>query len=337
MQYIDLSGYMFSGKAAVSDLLREFNGIHLPNNRSEFDLIRMAHGLSDLKSSLDNWSWTRSDSAIREFIRLAKILERTPSGISRLYQVGFCYGERYPGFLEASNKFINSITDAEWEIKWPYEVLTLSPWSVFLLKITSNLKKQHSWSSINYHLISGNNFIEAAKEYVSFLLSSGVDLNQYHSIVTHNALEPTNPAAGFCFFDNIKSIVVDRDVRDIYMTGSTYSKGFNDIVPLYSRIIGSFDIDIFIKRQKILRDKTNYNYNKNILRIKFEDLVLNYQNVVPNIYDFLDMESSSHVNKLKYFNPEDSKKNVGLWNTAEDIYSENIKKLEQELPDLCYQ
>jgi hypothetical protein len=337
IKVLDLSGYMFSGKSAVSDLISEFDGFSVPYYRTEFDLIRIPHGLMDLKIALDNWSWIRSDSALREFMRLTTIMGRTPRGFfQKLFQTGFGYENHYPSFNKITQKFIKNITDDSWEIKWPYETASLCPWDIALLKVSSKLKRQHAWPEIHYRLCSGDEFKKYSREYISTLLSINCDKNS-HTTVTHNMLEPYDPSSGFCFFDNIKSIVVDRDVRDIYITGSTHSDGFNDMVPLYSKIIGAFDIDIFIQRQNILRNKTNYNKNQNVLRIQFEDLILNYETTVNKVFDFLEISSKDHVNKMKSFIPEKSAENVGLWRNAPNYLKENVQKIEQYLPDLCYQ
>jgi hypothetical protein len=335
MKFLDLTGYMFSGKAAFSDLLKEFAGFHIPHYRSEFDLIRIPHGLGDLKKAYENWSWVGSDSAIREFEKLTRILSRSPRGYQKLFQTGFHYEKNFPGFTVKTEKFIEDLTDNSWKMKWPFETASLTPLNIFILKVLSRFKRQPPWPEITYHLSSGDNFDELAKEYVQSLLVSGIDQKKNHTVVTHNALEPYNPQAGFCFFDDVKSIVVDRDVRDIYMTGSTYSKGFNDIVPLYSRIIGAFDIDVFIRRQKILRAKTNYKKNDKILRLNFEDLVLDYDKTALKVLKFLDIKTADHKNKFAYFRPEDSAKNTGLWKNANPEQRKNILKIEKEIPELC--
>lgn len=339
MKFLDLSGYMFSGKAAVSDLISEFSGFSTPNYRSEFDLIRIPNGLADLKHALvDEWSWIRADAALRNFIKVTEVLGRSPSGLwEKLFYPGFGYSTKYQGFTKKTDKFVNRLTNGVWPIQWPYELPSLTPLAYAKLRVLSRMRGTHAWPEIAFHLCSGDEFIEQAKYYVEDLLVGDLKDGAVHTIVTHNMLEPFNPAASFCFFDSIKSIVVDRDIRDIYMTAITYSYGFNDIVPLYSRIVGAFDIDLFIQRQRILRSKTDYSIKNNILRIRFEDLVLDYDQACQSIYTFLELSGEEHKFKMKSFNPRDSKKNIGLWKNAPQNIMRDIIKIQQELPDLCYQ
>ncbi len=335
-RFLDLSGYMFSGKAAVSDLLREFDGYSVPNYRAEFDLIRVSNGLLDLKIALDNWSWVRSDAAIRSFIKLTNVMAKSPRGVQKIFTPGFAYDSRYSDFSKHTNTFINDITDDSWRMKWPYELIHITTLEFIWLRIIGKIMNVQSWPEIDYHLCSGKDFISHAKKYLLNILTSGLGSSD-GTLVTHNMLEPYNPSSAFCFFDDIKSIVVDRDVRDIYLTGTIYSKGFNDVVPLYSRIIGAFDIDIFIKRQKILRAKTNYQKHDHVLRVQFENLILNYEETLKEVILFLGDTPQNHVNKFKYFNPEKSKQNIGLWRNAPKKMFSNLDKIEKELPELCFQ
>ena len=335
-KFIDLSGYMFSGKAAASDLIREFEGFYLPNNRSEFDLIRMPGGLADLKRSFDEWSAVGVDDAVRRFGRVVKKMALSPKGIDKFFKYGFGYENKYPGILDYTEDFLASITDASWSVGWPYSMLTKTPVEIFILKVKAVLTNSSPWPEIDYHLCSGDNFVEAARFYVERILSSGVS-EKFHTVVIHNALEPFDPKRDFAFFNDIKSIVIDRDVRDIYMTGITHSNGFNDNVKLYSKILGSFDIDIFIKRQELLRRNTDYTECENVLRLRFEDLVYDYDFTLRKILEFLDISPSLHTNKFKYFDPKASESNVGLWKFAPKEEANNIERIERMLPQLCYQ
>lgn len=337
MNFLDLSGYMFSGKSAVSDLIREHTGFHVPSYRAEFDLIRMPGGLSDLKKAvIDDWSWVRSDKALRDFMALVEVLDRKPLSLwDKLFRPGFSYSDRFDGFHSKSMRFVDSITTAHWAMAWPYELTSLNPLQYALLKISCKLGCRQPWPEIDYRLVSGEDFLRHAQDYLLGLLGTDSKANGCHTVVTHNMLEPYNPAAGFCFFESIQSIVVDRDVRDIYMTATNYSEGFNDSVAMYSRIIGAFDIDIFIERQKILRSKTDYKPHPKILRIAFEELVDSYEATCVRVRKFLKVPESSHEYPLHFFDPNKSRSNIRLWETARGAQLKAIKRLETELPHLC--
>jgi hypothetical protein len=339
LKFLDLSGYAFSGKSAMSDLISEHSGFFVPSYRVEFDLLRIPNGLMSLKDALCNdWSWLRSDRAIRDFINLVEVLDRSPSNpLEKIFKPGFNYSAKYKNFLEESRVFVEAITLKTWKMQLPYDLPSLGILEHAKLRILSKLRKKYAWPEIEYRLSSGDNFLDEARKYLYRLLTNGHNLNNMHTIVAHNMLDPINPQAMLCFFENIKSIVVDRDIRDIYITALSPSKGFNDDVSMYSKITGACDIDLFIARQRLAREKTNYTYHQNILRFQFEMLALDYENSCIKVREFLGIPESDHTLQMQRFNPEVSRKNIGLWRNATGQTLKSINKLEKAIPDGCFE
>jgi hypothetical protein len=133
-----------------------------------------------------------------------------------------------------------------------------------------------------------------------------VDTVVYHTIVLNNAFESFDPERFIDFFHDARCIVVDRDSRDIYTFANQLSVSFNDQIALYRFIAGAFDVDVFIKRIKTYRTQIAASNSNRILRLNFEDLVLEYGETVTRIYSFLGITPSKHTNKFNYFNPENS-------------------------------
>ena len=125
------------------------------------------------------------------------------SFFEKLFKPGFGYSNRYPDFAQKSKKFVSDITENTWSMRLPYETLSQRPLNYLKMRVQSKLKGGHSWPVINYHLCSGDQFVEQAKKYLLDLLTDGIDPGEFHTVVTHNMLEPCNPQNGFCFFDNI--------------------------------------------------------------------------------------------------------------------------------------
>jgi len=307
---IDLSGYMFSGKSAVSDLLREFEGFHIPNYRSEFDLLRIGGGLIDLKNAVLDWSPVRSYAAFLRFKRLVKQIAGTPRFPRKLFETGWGYDKIYPNILSALDRFSQNITELEWQTPWPYEDLNDGAVETLVRKLRSKSRK---YDNRAYALLSSDKFMRAAQEFVQELLWYGVDRQQYHSVVVHNALEPFSPEKNLDLLgENAKCIVVDRDPRDIYATAVTSQVGFNDNLEFYRRIAGAQDVDVFIKRFSIYRNNTNGSEPR-ILRLRFEELLFDYEETIGKIRAYLGIPASDHKDRGKYFQIEKSKSNCGLW------------------------
>ena len=75
------------------------------------------------------------------------------------------------------------------------------------------------------------------------------------------------------------------------------------------------------------------NSNK-VLRIRFEDLIYNYDDEVKRITKFLGFTGKDHINKKSRFDPDISIKNTQLFRKKE--YQEESKIIERELEKYLY-
>ena len=71
-----------------------------------------------------------------------------------------------------------------------------------------------------------------------------------------------------------------------------------------------------------------------VLRLQYENVVLSYNKNVAHILDFLGESVTVHSNKKQYFDPENSKKNIGLWKLIPDQHI--IRQIEEKLPEYCF-
>ena len=94
------------------------------------------------------------------------------------------------------------------------------------------------------------------------------------------------------------------------------------------------EIGDFIKYQKALYKRLEQQKkevaNDRFLIIRFEDLVLKYDDSVNTIFTFLNIDHKLHSRKKTIFIPEISKRNIGLWknNLCEkeiDIINKDLK------------
>jgi len=100
-------------------------------------------------------------------------------------------------------------------------------------------------------------------------------------------------------------------------------------------MIGANNIDIFIQRYKRLMSNQNYSATSRILRLKFEDLVLNYSECSLKINNFIGIEDANSKKAGVLFDPEKSKNNIGIWRKYSHL--PEIRKIENELSDYCFQ
>ena len=390
-KFLDLSGYMFSGKAAAIDLIREFKGYDVPYYHEEFPLFRIQDGIMDLEKALiDDWSPIRSDAAIKRFIKLITKLSNKKRKISFKEEelVAWNFEGKFQNkFFEYSMEYVESLIDLKTKAPWPFSEMTQSYHELMIqllrprvrgikLKIlkfvlyplgwlpgifvpkyaedfrniaksiiiplsyqNKTLKNENqtiAWPEVDLIIASGDNFYEKTKIYLERLLSLSMSSIDNHTIVFHNGFEPFNPHRPLQYFYDAKCIIVDRDPRDIYVTARTYSEGYNDYPDIYRKISFSFDVELFIKRMAILKKNTNYDKDPigKVLRLRFEELVLDYDNTLLKVYKFLGENENTHINKKKYFNPSISQKNIGLWKTYSN--QDDIHKIYSALKDQCF-
>lgn len=318
---------MFSGKSAVSDILREFNGINVPNYLVEFDLLRMPGGLIDLKNAVDDWSPIRTYAAVKSFDKLVNLLALTPRFPQKLYKTGYGYEKRYPNIIHLKNEFISSIIAVKWETPWPYDDIYDGAYETFSRKL---LSKFNIDKSRTYYLVDKIQFISAARNFVQTLIAESFDESVASSefFVTHNALEPFSPQNNLTLLgENALSVVVDRDPRDIYATAIATHPGFNDNLKLFRRVAGAHDVDVFIKRYKIYRSNINLTSNK-VLRLNLRDIISNYEDELDRLCRFLEIDSSQHIKKREYFDPYKSISNIDLWKRSEfKSYASDFEKI----------
>lgn len=325
-RYVDLSGYAFTGKQAVIDLMREFGGYHVPHFAFEFNLLRIQGGLLDLESALStDWSPIRADAAVRRFRRLVTRLgskNRLTDPRSWFTAVGWNWDLYFNNrFFELSNRYIDRLVQVTWKADWPYPMAEISNLELFWRKLKGRMGIKGAYD-FEVCLACTGEFVELTKRYLNELLSSNVGPD-IRTIVMHNAFEPFQPQRCLKFFDRVKCIVVDRDPRDNYVQQLTYP-------PI------ALPAPEFIKRYRLQREMSKKFLvdHPDILRIRFEDLVLNYDEMLPRILRHLGEDASVHLRKKMYFDPSVSVKNVGLWKGHPR--QEEIEKIREELKEYCY-
>ena len=100
------------------------------------------------------------------------------------------------------------------------------------------------------------------------------------------------------------------------------------------KILSIEKIDDFILRYKTIKENVVYQKNPRLLRIRFEDFILNHNELKDQIYKFLGEQNFIKKDIIK-FNPENSLENIGIWKKYKDL--PEIKKIEKELSEYCYQ
>ena len=327
---ISVCGNGYSGSGAVFDLLRENNEIGVPQYDIEFLFLYDVDGIDDLKYHIvDNpVRFFSSDAAIK---RYKKYIDNICSPNSKINKLG---GKE---IRVATEKYLNNITQIDWNGWWQFDVINSMPIKRNVeFRIKPRINKVLSRIGLQPMKILSNNrmflsirpekFDLYTKQYVAELVSMFNPQNRAHTLLNQPFPVGKHKKYRSYFSDKMKTIYVLRDPRDIYIATKEAYKAYGSWIP-------QSNIDDYIQYYKLL-----YSIDYNAIDVDeemvvhFEDLVLNYENTVDQIYHFLDI--TTQRNK-QFFNPDISKANVGLFYRYNQ-YDNDIKKIEKELYNALY-
>ena len=317
--------YMGSGSSAVTDLLREYEGINTKNSDFEYVFLYAPDGLFDLEYKLlYNNNAIRSDEAIKSFRKLMKELYMYGGwGIAN-------YKEKISqNFIKIVDSYLNSIITSKYHGIWYYhQKPTKVDWIIrvikrVIFKKTAKLKQVQ----LEMSLVSSDDFYEKSRKFIVDVIKQISDTEE--NIVLDQLILPHN----LNLIDNYKiegllPIIVSRDPRDVFVLNKYFWKPRNQEVPYPT------DVKEFCNYYKMMRENEKKT-NTSVLRLKFEDLVLNYEKTKQDIENFIGVDSIHHKAKFEYFNPAISVNNLQVYNRDID-YLPEVEIIESELFEYLY-
>lgn len=332
--FIIVSGYFSSGSSAVVDLLKEFAGTY--ECQAEFRIIKDPYGILQMENALvAHWELINSSASIRDFLQLCKICNR--DGRFPLAPAGLAYSKMInKDFLKITEEYIAELTKftyksdfyySKFKKKYPIYVIDRCRWAVEYLskgkiKIANrNLKPSY------FSIPTQNEFNNATKKYLLNLFNEKFLSGKVNHIILDQAISPNNPEIIHRYFNNAKMIVVDRDPRDIFIDDMRWVENLDP--NLSSADAG---MKFVIKHRALRRNSLD---DPDILYIRFEDLILNYEQTVSNICQFLEFTKENHINYQQYLKPSISSKNIGKWKNKYGQYKDAIDIIKNELPEYC--
>lgn len=339
---IDVSGFGHSGKSAISEFLSDYEDFFSFPINMEFELFRVGGGLIDLYfSNCHNWNLIRSQYAISNFRRLVYrigIIQSNTRLASYWKSSGHGYEKYFNNkFIELSEEFLSKLVVLEQNTFWPFKKFYLPEHRLIVEKFWWKFFKKGLNQSV--YITDRNKFLEECSCYIHKLFDE-IDDKESSNIILNNAFEPYKPTICLNMVQNSFSIIVDRDPRDIY--ASLIADEGSNFIPFYEsnkifnslkkRIVGFANVDEFILRQRTLRNNVNYESDSRVMRIYFEDFILNHDTIKCEIFKFLGIKAFPE--RLGFnFNLENSRKNIGIWKKYKEL--PEIKKISVELEEFC--
>lgn len=337
---ITCAGYHGTGSSVITDLLKEFRGIK-SFGEYEFRFLQDPNGVGDLEEKLlRNNNRLNSDRAIYDFKRyIKKIYKQKKLKFWKKNMYKKVFNEK---FLIITDEYLKEMIDLEWRGNWlDSEMRDREFFNKILFKIKKIifniffvLKKVLKLNIMTTPILENfyfsypiENFEELTKKYTEKLWEA---TQRNEKVLAFDQLVPVcNINKYIRYFNNIKIIVMDRDPRDLYILSKCIWKD--------ERVIPVENVEIFIKHFKLIRKHKDYETydRKNVINLRFEDIIYNYEKTLEKITSFLELDIKEHIYAQKYFNPNISINNTQLFLEYGE-FQEDIKIIERELKEYCY-
>ena len=335
--YYCACGYCGTGSSAVYHLLSEYEGI-ATGNLGEYEHVLMytPHGIFDLEDTLyRNNSWHNFDAAITEFRREMKRLNDNDFNWFGGFQNR--YGDE---FMKLTDEFINQLVQFKIPGYWSYD---LKGWKFDPVQFGKDtvrkiqgyerpkpgivLDRTHD-DEILFSFVDEKTFYEAAGNYVRHYLEmiygreENIVLNQF--LVPHSLYR-----VGNYFGKDLKSIIVDRDPRDLFIINKYVwpTKGIRAKQPT--------DVEAFCKFYVGMRKSVRPFDPELVEEMQFEDFVYRYDETVKAVEEFFGLDPQKHIAPKSHLNPAVSISNTQNWKINEEWQAE-ADYIAEQLPEYLY-
>lgn len=329
---ITCAGYGGTGSSIITDLLKEFDNVK-SMGEFEFSIAHDMDGISDLQHYIvDDFHRNKVAEGIYRFKRMSRFIEQQ-------------YNTFFNGkFMDHVNQYIDNLVDVEWMGYWHQHSWRESTWKMFYkYNLPYSIKKR--WRkvihrndkyeyepsmplSMMYISYGKERFYSATRNFFNGLFDEMDPEFKYEYLALDQLVPPYTTERYTSYFPDLKTIIIDRDPRDLYLLNKIYWKvGY----------IPYEDINIFIEWYKLTRQhKQNETVDENnVLKIQFEDCIYQYDKTIKTILDFIGINECHHTNPKTCFNPEFSSKNTKLWEMHPEFISD-CELIKRELNQYCY-
>lgn len=322
-------GFGETGSGVITDYLKEFDNVIVKDD-FEFSYVSSSDSLLYLEQRLMHPNG-RTEDSITGFCRFEEMVQRR----KRSFQAHGLSAEYYE---ESAKKFIDAITMTKWfwatgrqKKESRYSIKHILRW-YYINKVIPKYemkygKRWEGWPLDEVRLsVMPENFYEAARTHVDEVLK-GMGLDQDRIIVLDQPFSASNPQACFPFYRDPYAVVVDRDPRDLYVSGKTRLMGKWHFFPI-DRVE-----DFIIYYRSLRKDRPYLQEHPRILRLRFEDTIYEYDKTMKKLRDFLHLPENPHPRSI--FNPSMSMANTQVFKRYTN-FKEDIKKIEEELEDYLF-
>ena len=325
MRKIACVGYHATGAGVIDDLFREFDNVAQGTYEVETRLLQDPDGISDLEYYLvDNPHRLNSGYELKRFLNYVKLTTRSYRKI---------FGSRW---RELSEEYVDNLVKFSFPGYWHGDVWLLSSFwrnvHTFrrgLSKVTPKRFRKPSYYNYfpwlnSYHVnLTREDFIRITQDYMEKLCRE-VNPDNKDFVVLDQLVSPANPARYARYVNDLKTIIVDRDPRDVYIHQLNHKDHVLPVDPMQ-----------FCAVYRDNRKAVSSLPEDECMYVTFEQMIYHYDEYVKKVLDFVGISERNHVQKRQFFDPDKSIKNTKLWEKT-DKYADAVAIIEKELPDMLH-
>ena len=331
-------GYCGTGSSVVYHLLSEYDGIESGDlGDYEHVILYTPNGLFDLEDHvLRNNGWHNFDAAITAFRE--EMMRLNDNDFKWFGGFKARYGDAFEKNL---NEYIDALTQYTLQGYWSYD---MKGYKFDGVQFTKDMIRKAQGkerpnpgiiidrsadNNIYYSFIKEDEFFEHTRRFVNnymkMMYGDAEKINANQFLLPHNLFR-----IGNYFGKDLKSIIVDRDPRDLYIITKYVwpTKGIRSRFPM--------NVDDFCSFYKGMRE-TVRPYDPELVRtMQFEDFVYKYDETVAQVEEFFGLDPKEHTRPKTHLNPAISIANTQNWRIRPE-WAEEIKPIEDMLADYLYE
>lgn len=324
---VSCASYYGSGSSAVTDLIGEYKGVKSFTDY-EFRFIHDIDGLMDLEYHLVmNPNRHNSGHALKRFWRLAQF--NAGNRIDKRYTAFL--GESY---LKLTKEYVEALIDLEFPGFWFMDLYERGSLYYYYKSIEGKLASILHLK--NYNKMPGEmtycchpseeKFLDLTRKYIAGIIRAA-NTEDADFLMMDQLIPSSNVNRCLRYFDdNIRTIIVDRDPRDIFVINKLVWK---------TTIVPSNPVD-FCKWFGFTHGcgKDQPLDEKKVMKIQFEDIIYRYKETVAEIEHFVGLNQEDHERPFEGMNPKRSVRNT--WLFKEYDAKDEIHYIEDHLREYLY-
>ena len=307
-----------SGSGLISDFLLSGDDFETPftnllkgNHQAEFRFVHDPGGLYSLyKGFYDNFSITNSSYVFDEFNKYIEKLKKF--SIIKNKKKILLYDKFFFYLIE---KFKKKIIKIEYYGLPQFYRLGLSRKERILWRLTNKFKSAQDVKFFKMIIpVNEDLFIKEAKNLLEQYFKK--TNNNKKKIVLDQGANFWNPNASLIFYENAKVILVTRDPRSV----------FSSMKKRKSLSYPGHDVKIFINWYQAIMEKfEKINNSKNVMKIHYENFILNHVKEKKKLLNFIGLKKDS---KFKY-DIKSSEKNI--FKAKKNLFKYELNIIESKL------